>query len=143
MDKARRLPSEDETIWLCGRPRFLRETLGHVLKESFGTLAVRDIHDLEPPMLALPEHACWLVWFLNGKFEIKTALDKVVASPKQLNLLLIQSDGHAFVRWADQLESDRFDISLNELTGILQASLNGWRAPSRSSNGGPNVTYRQ
>lgn len=143
MENAHPTYSPKEAIWLCGRPRFLRETLGLVLKETFSTVAIHEILELEPPSLPLPENACWLIWFLNGQVEIRTALEKIAVAPAQLNLLLIQSDGHALVRRVNQAEEDRIDISLNELTFILKSSLTERQAPKPSGSGGTDVTYWQ
>lgn len=132
-----------ETIWLCGRPRFLRETLCQILQKQFSRVHVRDIFDLEPPALTLPENSCWLIWFLNGKYEIAVALEKIVSQPTLLNLLLIQSDGHAFVRWADQVEMHRHDISLEELTAILKTPLDEWNKQNMAKIGGFNDSHWQ
>lgn len=126
-----------ELIWLCGRPRFLRETLAQVLKEAFRAIQVHEVLEVEPPTLNLPQDACWMIWFLNGNWDISAALEKIVAPPTQLNLLLIQSDGRAFVRWADQKELDKPDISLQELVNIVKTTLDEWQLAFRPRKGGP------
>lgn len=114
--------ARQETIWLCGKPRFLRELLGYVLKETVGTTRVHQVADIEPPRLTLPEYADWLIWFLNAKHEIATALEKV-SGAQNLNLLLIQRNGDTLVRWADGTESQYLDISLPELENLVQTPL--------------------
>lgn len=122
-----------DSIWLTGRPRFLRETLSLVLKEIFGEFRVRDVADSEPPTLPLPTRVRWLIWFLNGKHEINTAIEHFTSPPDHLNLLLIQNDGHAFVRWADHAEMHRYDISLEELTVLLKTSGGEWQGAGSPS----------
>lgn len=133
-------PYKPELIWLCGRPRFLRETLGQVLQEAFRVLPVRQIPELEPPLLKLPHDACWVIWFLNGTWNLNTALEKIVTPPARLNFLLISSDGRAFVRWADKKELYRPDISLQELVTIIKTTLDEWQSPFRLNQGGQDVT---
>lgn len=131
-----------ETLWLCGKPRFMRETLGHVLKERFGAASVLEVHDAEPPQLEMPAQLCWLVWFLNDKYEIVAAAEKIQLAPAQLNLLLIQSDGHALVRWANGIQAHRRDVSLEELVSILQIPLHDRQTIINSSpNGGIQVSH--
>lgn len=105
----------------------MRESLSLVLKEIFGEFRVHDVADSEPPTLPLSTQVHWLIWFLNGKHEINTAIEKLTSLPEQLNLLLIQNDGHAFVRWADRFEMHRHDISLEELTVLLKTSSGEWQ----------------
>lgn len=126
-----------ELIWLCGRPRFLRETLAQLLQETFRTIPMHQVADLEPPTLKLPPDACWLIWFLNGTWTIPAALEKIVMPPARLNLLLIQSDGRTLVRWANQQELTRSDISLPDLVRIIKTTLDEWQSPFRSYPGAP------
>lgn len=111
---------EQETVWLCGKPRFLRELLGYVLKQTLGTVEVRDVLESEPPRLALPEYARWLIWFLNSKNEVAAALEKLELPSIKLNLLLIEKNGDTLVRWADGTEAQYVDISLRELENLVQ-----------------------
>lgn len=128
-----------ELIWLCGRPRFLRETLAQVLNDAFHAIQVHEVSEVEPPTMKLPQDACWMIWFLNGKWDINGALEKIAAPPARLNLLLIQSDGRAFVRWANRQELHKPDISLQELVHIVKTTLDEWQSPFRSCQGGQDV----
>lgn len=116
----------EEPIWLCGKPRFLRETMAQVLNETFGRGTVRQVTDIEPPAMVLPKRACWVIWFLNNTYELGTALEKIVISNPPLNFVLIESDGHALVQRSDQVEVERADISLSELIAILKTTLDDW-----------------
>ena len=116
-------PTIQEFIWLCGKPRFLRESLSGVLQNTFGTGRVREQPHLEPPQLWIPESLPWLIWFLNNKHPISSALDEFVASHSHPGLVLIENDGCAFVRRADGTELQRTDISLQELIKILKVPL--------------------
>jgi hypothetical protein len=126
MEEARMTALVEEPIWLCGKPRFLRETMAQVLSETFGRGTVREIMDIEPPTMVLPKSACWVIWFLNGTHDLGTALEKIVISNPPLNFVLIESDGHAVVQRSDQVEVERADISLSELITILKTTLDEW-----------------
>jgi hypothetical protein len=122
MEIARPFLSNRQAIWVCGRPRFLRETLAHVLKEKLGARTVIDVPEQEPPVLTLPEQPGWLIWFLNGNNKISSASAKFAAQPPHLNLLLIQGNGDILIRRADRSETRRADIALQELCDLLNAS---------------------
>lgn len=108
-------------IWLCGAPRFVREALAMVLRKKFFQIQISESPDLEPPALTLPYGILWLIWFVAGNQNIPQAIETMQPRPK--NLLLIQNDGDAFVRWADNREMHLRDISLERVIGILQTSL--------------------
>jgi len=119
----------DEPIWLYGKPRFLRETMAQVLSDTFGKGTVHEVMDGEPPAMVLPKQACWVIWFLNGTYELGTALEKILISNPPLNFVLIESDGHALVQHSSQMQLQRADISLSELMSILKTTLDEWRRP--------------
>jgi len=123
METARDETVQDAAIWVCGKPRFLREALAQVLRETFGAGSVRQVTDLEPPALVLPPRAAWMIWFLNGKNDVASAMEKLVTPGVLPNILLIQSDGHAFVRRADSARDHGLDVSLGELLNMLRGTL--------------------
>lgn len=107
-------------IWLCGTPRFVREALAMVLRKKFFRIQISESPDLEPPELPLPFGILWLIWFVAGNQSILRSIETIQPRPK--NLLLIQNDGNAFVRWADNREMHLRDISLERVIGILETS---------------------
>ncbi len=129
-----------ESIWLVGKPRFLREALGRVLAEKFAFVQVRDIADTEPPALALNPPLTWLVWFLSTNETVSSACEKIGAHALVLNFLMIQNNGHAFAHWANHNERHFDDISLSQVIALLGASL---AVPDRRGRGETHATHTQ
>lgn len=110
----------EQLIWLYGKPRFLRESLAHVLQETLGTVSVRELPAMEPPTLGIPEHLHWFIWFLGSSGHASTALQEFATLTARLNLVLIENNGNTLVRRANGTEMRLLDISLRELVSILQ-----------------------
>jgi hypothetical protein len=108
------------SIWVCGRPRFLRELLVQVLIEKLGTEQVTDAHELEPPALAVPADARWLVWFVNGGNDLFPEI--TIREVERCNLVLIWSDGRAAVRTAGGRNLRHRDLSLVDLEYLLSST---------------------
>lgn len=114
-----------EAIWVCGKPRFLRETLAHVLSQKFSARHVREMVEMEPPISTLPQAPAWLIWLLNGSQELGDALEKIPTQNAWLNLMFVQGDGQVLIRRADGSEMRRMDLGLHELCAILKNTMEG------------------
>lgn len=110
---------------LYGAPRLWREILGHVLVENFGALRVHELGEQPDAELESLNSGDWLIWFLNSKIDLNTGLDRIL-SLGSMNLLLVTSDGHALVHWANKMELRQVDLSLAELLGILKFAPDKW-----------------
>lgn len=114
------LPVE-RLIWVCGKPRFLLESLCHVLQETVRTYQC-ELPGTEPPELNVGEQVQWLIWFPGSHYPLSGALNEFTSS-NELNVVLIEQNGNTLVHRADGTETRQLDISLNDLVRILQMPL--------------------
>lgn len=142
MDAVRTVESGAETIWLCGRPSFLREILVQVLKEALGAHQIHDAVDLEPPALVVPETARWLVWFVNTRNQAARVLEPFAVEAAPFNLILIEMDGQTLIRRDEPGRLRRLDLSLDELVTLMR-TVDRPRPPQNPSQGGANASYRR
>jgi hypothetical protein len=112
-------------VWICGKPRFIRDAMAKVLAQEFENLPARTIPNLEPPELRLTHNVSWLIWFLNNHANAGQALEKLPSEPYVTNVLMIQGDGHALVRRADQDTQSQNDISLNQVLELVKPAASG------------------
>lgn len=107
-------------IIVCGNPRLLPQLLGHVLHADFCPVSISPLPHPPPSVVGLMQPTDWLIWFLGMEGELEPALGNLLKQGARLNVMLLSSDGHAIVRWADKGELRRANISLDEVLGILK-----------------------
>ena len=110
---------------LYGAPRLWREILGHVLVENFGARRVQELGEQPAADLGNLNSNDWLIWFFNSKLDLNAGLERILTLGS-INLLLVTSDGHALVHWANKMELRQVDLSLAELLGILTLASDKW-----------------
>jgi hypothetical protein len=107
-------------LWLCGKPKFIREALENVLAHELEGVNLQSITDQEPPDLHLTSNVLWLVWFMNGTSHDSADLVRAARSTGVPNVLVIQNNGNAWVFRSDHSTQSQRNVSLMQVLDLLK-----------------------